>query len=383
MMTTTYLTVTTRISDQKISDSAPKIACSLTSPKAEQRLPGRVERRGADVAEHDAERRQRQAAGARAGLGRSAMRDGIRHRSRIPAGEAPLPASRQARARLNAARTGSQAIAIAGRLTATRCSIGSCRERLRHIEQTNRRQGRSIGRSGRDDVLSPPATADCLDRLPEATTSRLTVCSSCCSGRRQGFAANVWTSDNPAATPGNRSPGNRSIAPRSGHAARWFAPSEVSMPQCRRRAGLICSAALRGLRKSGNVFGDIHGDRTTMALARQRGRRARGGAVVCGLFLRPGEGAERRADHDRVFDGADRLARGQRQERPAGDANLGRGRQRQGRAARPAGQARSITTTRPTRRWCPASTQSCSMSTRSISSSRATAPISPRRRCRS
>ena len=51
-----------------------------------------------------------------------------------------------------------------------------------------------------------------------------------------------------------------------------------------------------------------------------------------------------------------------------------RRRQRQGRAAGPAGQARSTTTTRAIRRRCRRSIQSCSMSTRSISSFPATAP---------
>ena len=52
--------------------------------EGEQRLLGRVERRGADVAEHDAKRRQRQAARA-GGFGRFAARDAIRHRKVPPA----------------------------------------------------------------------------------------------------------------------------------------------------------------------------------------------------------------------------------------------------------------------------------------------------------
>ena len=57
------------------------------------------------------------------------------------------------------------------------------------------------------------------------------------------------------------------------------------------------------------------------------------------------------------------------------------GDQRQGRPARPPGPARSTTTTSPTRRPCPASTPSCSTSTKSTSSSAALcAPTWSRRR---
>ena len=119
----------------------------VDASEGQQGLPGRVERRCPDVAEHDPERRQRQTAGARAGLGCSAMRDGIRHRSRIPAGEraasrfpaGPGPAERDTNRQPSDRYRGPSHRA--------RCGIGSCRERLRHIEQTNRRQGRSIGRS--------------------------------------------------------------------------------------------------------------------------------------------------------------------------------------------------------------------------------------------
>ena len=131
MITMTYFTVTTRINDQKISDRAPKIACSLTPPKASSDVsPHRG--RGADIAEHDPERRQRQAACAARSFGRIAMGNGIRHRYRIPVGDAPCPFPAFP-GRFESGATRGRAAGIAGRLTeafvpapaATSCGISS------------------------------------------------------------------------------------------------------------------------------------------------------------------------------------------------------------------------------------------------------------------
>ena len=61
-MTKTYLTVTTRISDQVISEITPRIDCSAGLAELDQRLAHRIKRRGADIAIDDAERGDRQAA---------------------------------------------------------------------------------------------------------------------------------------------------------------------------------------------------------------------------------------------------------------------------------------------------------------------------------
>ena len=62
------------------------------------------------------------------------------------------------------------------------------------------------------------------------------------------------------------------------------------MPQCRRRAGLICSAAFRGLRKSGNVFGDI------MVTGRQwRWLGSVAGALAAGLLFAASSFAQEKA----------------------------------------------------------------------------------------
>ena len=60
-MTKTYLIVTTRISDQVISEMTPRIDWSAGLAELDQRLAHRVKRRCADVAIDDAERGDRQA----------------------------------------------------------------------------------------------------------------------------------------------------------------------------------------------------------------------------------------------------------------------------------------------------------------------------------
>ena len=82
--------------DQRPEDQRQRAENRVLADPAigEQRLLGGIERRGADIAEHDAERRQRQAAGAARSFGRIAIGKRIRHRSRIPAGGALVPSSR-------------------------------------------------------------------------------------------------------------------------------------------------------------------------------------------------------------------------------------------------------------------------------------------------
>ena len=93
MMTKTYLTVTTRISDQVISDITPRIERSAGLAELDQRLAHRIKRRGADIAIDDAERGDRQAAGEAAFEGLSVRRSYCRQ------GEAQPAAARSAEAR--------------------------------------------------------------------------------------------------------------------------------------------------------------------------------------------------------------------------------------------------------------------------------------------
>ena len=92
--------------------------------------------------------------------------------------------------------------------------------------------------------------------------------------------------------------------------------------------------------------------------------------------------ARRRSDQGRLQHGADRRGGAQRQAEPAGAGNLARRRQRQGRPAGPAGRTRLLRRPEQSRTWCPASTPSCSASTKSTCCSVPMRPTWSRRRCR-
>ena len=108
-----------------------------------------------------------------------------------------------------------------------------------------------------------------------------------------------------------------------------------------------------------------------------------GAALISPALRRRPLSRKARADQDRLQHGADRSARAERQTGAARRSDLARASQRQGRSARPQGRARSTTTISPIRRTFPASTPSCSTSTKSTSSSRAMRPTWWRRPFRS